>query len=262
MIRSRARPYLYDPSTDAALILWMDSTDSSKILNTVGGAITDGATVGTWSNKTATARNFTQWGTNGRPVYRASGISGLAALEFSSTPGTVLTTATVTGFTSLSGLTVCGAFKKKSGNGSWFAMDITDSNTGLRDVNELLVAPDSFLGVRINTDTFTGVGGDTTVALAEGVTTAAINYSAAKADLLQRGVEKVMQTAFGTSGTTSATEPAHLSIGAQTLQSASAINVPFDGFLGEILVWPSYMTPDTMVPVYDYLCNKWGGGTL
>jgi hypothetical protein len=255
-------PVFYDPAADATLIFRLDATDSSTILNTSGGAITNGATVGTWSTKAGVARSFTQWGSNGRPTYDATGISGLPALRFSTQLLTTQTTMAT--FASMSGLTVMLAAKKASGvSGIGVGFTMLDIGTGMRDI--VLVQANlgtSYAGGgrRARGNSFQSVVGNVTPTVF--VETLTFNFSGAKQSLHESGVEGPQGQTFQTAGTTDPADPYALSVGAFAQESFIGAATFADGWLGEILMWLTAKSSDDLVEPHTYLRLKWGGGTL
>ena len=264
MQHSRTR-VIYDPATDASLKIWLDATDTSTLKDTGGAAITNGATIGTWSSKAGTARNFTQWGANGRPTWQSSGINGLAAAAF--TTNQILTTQTnMAEFASMSGITVMAAVKRNSANGLIFTTTMVNSGTGLADIDQcqLNMGP-----------TFTGGGrqarGDSfvTVVAVPAVNTStvfvetiAFGFSTGHISLYGNGVENIVNQAYHTPGTTDAGDPFAISVGGGAQQTGSAAFWFAEGSIGEVLVYLSELSPDDTVARHDYLCYRWGGGLL
>lgn len=260
-LRSRARP-AYDPSTDTSLKFWLDANDSTTLLNTGGGAITNGATVGTWSTKAGAARNFTQWGTNARPTWVTNAIGSLAAVHFNAS---ALSNTVFTNLTNLNGITLMLAAKRGSVSGVALAFTCLDTNTGKHDVGLIqtgIATPYDMRGRRLPADTFSAFTADATPSVY--VETNAYDFSAGIAYLYQSGVERALRTSFTTTGAFNGTGTDIFAIGLGALlqETGTAITFTAEGYLGEYLIWPNYMTPDQLVPAHDYLCNKWGGGTL
>jgi hypothetical protein len=266
---SRRRPPfpVYDPSTDSSLALWLDANDSStnSLLDTTSTSISNGETIGTWKSKKGTARSFTQWGTNGRPTWDSTGINGLGAVRFA-TPQILATTTSMGDFASMSAITVMlvqklGTFSSSSDCS--FATMMFDNGTGKKDISQVYVTCR-------NDGTGRKVGGrrargDSFASIASGMTptnpyilTGVWNYSSALITNHVNGVKDVVGQTFQTSGTTDAADPSAISVGAMAQETSTNAGNPFDGWIGEVLVWLSAMTPDQLVPAHHYLRRKWG----
>lgn len=243
----------------AAPTLWVDPSDSTTLLNTTGGAITNGATVGTCTSKDATHFAFTQWGTNGRPTWDSTGIHGLGSLRCNSQ---ILTTTTTTGWTTLSGATFMLVCKYNSGGtgAAMLGFTMIDPGTGKADISMVQMRSASTYivgGRRLGSDSIAFGLGDSIPADSVYVLTGIFDYSNAKLTVIQSGVMGIRQQTFQTSGTTAGTEPHYISIGGFAQESAHAASM-CDGWAGEILGWNSALTPDQCVSPQTYLRLKWG----
>ena len=253
---TRRRFPQYDPASDGSLTMWFDPSDSSKVLAVGGGAITNGATIGTVNTSGGTARAFTQWGANTRPTWDSTGINGLGAIRCNSQ---ILTTTTVTGFASMSGLTILQVAKPSVSGGCVLGFSEIDNATGLADISLVqMIVNGSFQagGRRTTSDAFAGVTGDSygSSPFIEG---AVFDYANAKLSIFQSGVKGLQQQAFQTAGTTGAGEPHYLSIGGFAQQSGSSAASLCNCWGGEVLVWATAMTADQLVAPFSYLRLKW-----
>jgi hypothetical protein len=256
---SRRYPGAYDPSTDAGLALWLDGRDSTSasLLDTGGGAIANGATIGTWKSKKGTTRSFTQWGTNARPTWDSTGINGFAAVRSNSQ---ILTTqTTMSDFASMSGLTVSCVVKRNGslgGQGPAFSMTMTGPGNSDNSMVQVQSRDTFFVGGRrINTDGFQSVSGASTPSIY--VITGVFDYANALGSEYANGVKDTIGATYQTAGT-SAT-PFALSVGAFAQQSGNAMSSPAaDCWIGEVLVTLSALTADQLLTRHHYLCTRWG----
>lgn len=260
--------FQYDPSTDTSLKLWLDPSDSTTLLDTGGLAITNGATIGTWSSKAGAARNFTQWGANGRPTWLSNGINGLGAAQFNNQ---LLTNQVKTDFTSMSSLTMVAVIKRVVDGGTAWGFTELDISTGFSDISLAIIAALAtyFAGGRRARgsvagpgDHFQGLTGNTAPTVS--ITTITFDYANAKARIYENGVESTIANPFQAAGTTDAGEPFAISVGGFAQQSGNSNGGPCNCILGECMAWPDAVakTPDDLVQIEDYLCLKWGAGLM
>lgn len=99
------------PLTISGLQLWLDAADSSTFFDaTAGGSLvtTDGAAVARWADKSGNNRHATQGTSNARPLLKtgANGINSKSVLSFDGSNDFL--TSSVTGFKSLSAVSVIG----------------------------------------------------------------------------------------------------------------------------------------------------------
>lgn len=256
--RTRMNYPIYDPSTDGSLGFWVDFSDSTTIQDTTGGSISNGETMGQIVTKAGTARTFSQWGATGRPTWVTDVLNGLAMGRFQTQ---MLATTTVTGFTSLSGFSYMQVFVRGVNDGNiTFCANMTDIATGFRDIGGFQTGGGSFGGFRINSDTFTNIGGNG-IGTSPTILAASIDYANAKASLFQKGSRYVNAATYGTAGSTSATEPGAIGYGGIPQISGPAIGVASaDTYIGESLAWFSALTPVQLYATHDYLRRKWRVG--
>jgi hypothetical protein len=257
----------YSPATDAGLSLWLDATDTATILNTVGGAIANGATIGTWSSKAGSARNFTQWGAVNRPTWDSNATGGKAGVKFVAASSQILTTQmNLADFHSMAGMTWMVAMRPSSGSGIGVATTQTDTIvTGQPTVVQIQANMGTTYaggGRRLHGDSFVSVIGTATPAIA--VETISFGFGSGFISLYQAGVETVLNQTFHTTGNSEATEPFALSVGGFARQNGATVDAANfgDGWLLEVLGWTSERTPDQLVEPHDYMCTRWGGGLM
>lgn len=257
----RKRLPQYDPSTDAGLAMWLDAQDSStsSLLNTVGGSITNGATIGTWKSKKGITRNFIQYGSQARPTWDSTGVSGLGAVRCNSQ---ILKADTVTDLTGLSGHTVM-VVGKRVGNGpvpgdeGSFQTTIAGGTpaNGLSQIYISSEATREVGGRRINTNSFQGTVGD---AISNGVPyilTAVFDYSNAKLDYYQDGVIRARAVTFQTAGTSGAAFG--MGVGARPEGDNVTMGSISNCYVSEVLMWLTAMTPDQLIGAHTYLRLRW-----
>jgi hypothetical protein len=259
----------YDPASDSELLIWLDATDTAttSLQNTVGGAITDGATVGQWSSKAGAARNFIQYAANPRPTWSATGFNGRSAVRFNSQ---LLAADVKTGFQSLTCIVImAAAFKTATvgGVGTTFSFTVPH-DTGNADTQMAEVSNELWNtgGRRIQTDAFSGANGDSLGNNTPFVVCGLIEYTNAKVSLFQNGYERVLRTsATWSAGTTKALDPFGIGVGGFPQETAASNGNPMNGYVGEVLVkakTSGIYTPDDLFPMHDYICLKWGAGAM
>jgi hypothetical protein len=245
---TRRRFPKYDPATDGTLTMWVDPSDSTKVLAVGGGAITNGATIGTINTSGGTARAFTQWGSNTRPTWESAGINGLGTVRFNSQ---IITTSTVTGFASMSGSTWLGVIGKVGATGCAFSMSALD-NSIVQLFNDNTYGGG---GRRLVLDSFQSQSGSSTPT--NYILGIVFNYSAATISIFESGVKGIQGATFQSSGT-SEPSPQEISYGGFAQQSGSAAAGLNNGRAGEVLVWNQALSADTLVGPFAYLRHKWG----
>jgi hypothetical protein len=245
--------------------MWLDPSDSTKLLNTVGGAITNGATIGTFNSSGGTARAFTQLGALARPTWDSSGINGLGAIRSNNQ---ILSTATVTGFASMSGSSflVVGRYNSGAagtGCGLGFTMvdTITTHQPTISMVQARITTQYQFGARRVGSDAIAFVVGSSIPASNKFILGGTVDYSNALGSLFESGVKGVQdQTSFASAGTTAAGEPSYIALGAFSQNNGGVFSMgnAMDGWIGECLAWNSRLTPDQLVSSHTYLRLKWG----
>lgn len=255
MRRGRQRHPAYDPATDGAIGLWLDPSDSTSLLNTSAGAITNGATVGTWNTKAGTSRPFTQWGSNARPTWVTNAINGLAAVRFQTQLLKAQTS--LAAFNGINGLTLSVVTRRPTSGRPPINLTCIDPGTSKGDITHWGGTGHSMNGWRRPTvDTFQTFNGDASADLC--IASYVWDFANAKATLWQAGVKgPVFDTAFGSAGVNTGAAYA-LCLGGYAQETGSAMaGTSADGYLGEVLLWFSARTPDQLVPAHDYLRRKW-----
>jgi len=101
----------FAPTDISGLQLWLDASDASTLYNaTAGGSLvtTDGSAVARWADKSGNNRHATQATANARPLLKtgANGINSKTVLSFDGSNDFL--TSSVTGFKSLSAVSVIG----------------------------------------------------------------------------------------------------------------------------------------------------------
>lgn len=256
MARFRKRLPQYDPSTDATLAIWLDATDTatSSLTNTSDASPSNGDTIKAWKSKKGTARSFLQSASETRPTFDSTGINGRGALRFNSS---VLTANVLTGFQSMSGLTVLASLKRNTDTGfnnCAFGLTIgTGTSLTLLECTNTTRAG----GRRLVGDSFQAQTGKS---LADGETfveAMAIDWANALISLYANGHNEVTNAAFQTTGTTAASDPFSISVGAR-VESVLTKNIAIDGWIQELLVWTSFKDQFALAGPHSYLCVRAG----
>lgn len=261
-------PFAYNPATDASLDIWLDASDTTTLFDAGGAAITNGAVVGRWESK-AVARSFQQYAATARPSWFGSGWMGLPAVRSNSQ---LLKATSSAGYAALSGITVLVAqymVAPVAGNGCSF---------GITEPHEVSNADSSLVFLACNQNGDGGGGrrhqGDTFGSVADAVsignnvpliTGLQLDYINKTGCSFLNGAAGVLNVPFqiaGSGTTAAAPNPFGISVGGFAQETAAAIGIPMNGWIEEVLVYKSALTPAQMVPRMDYLVRRWRGGFI
>jgi hypothetical protein len=259
MMIGRRRLPQYDPSTDATLAIWCDARDSgtSSIQNLSGNSPANGDTIKQWSSKAGTARKFQQSArADNRPTYDTSGINGKAAVRFAGavTPQ-ILVADVVTGFQSMSGFTIAMVAKQNTDTGANNCAFGVTIGTGTSLILSECTAHYRVGGRRVLADSFQFAENKTLSAGQAYIQTGIFDFSAATLTLYEDGVRGILNQTFQASGTTAASDPASISLGAR--YESVLTQLAIDGWLGEFLIWAGAKTEDFLAGVHTYLRLGW-----
>lgn len=245
----------YNPAADSKLAEWKDATTAANLLDTGGGAIANGSTIGTFNTSGGTARAYTQWGALARPVWVTNVVSGLAGAHCNSS---ILATKTVTGFGAMTWQAgvVAAKWIATAGSGTLCDSMVDTLGTGQPTIAMLECSTFSSYfvgGRRIGTDTFTSYTGSAAPAMA--ITAWIIDYTNATLTVIESGVIGVRKLAFASAGTTSGAEPYALGIGGLPQQNGAAFGLGtgselyfFESFRWtSVTAGPTIFTPDDLV---------------
>ncbi len=223
----------WDPSL-ITTALWLDAADTSTV-TTVSGAVSQ------WNDKSGNGRNATQATSTRRPTYTSSGLNGKNVLTF--VDDFLANTAVDWGDSASSAFLVLGA----TGSGTYRNIIATGTGVtnqwgyGITNANayaifQILVDAQAFSVTPSVTDMlcFTSAGRVST---------------SVTATLTRNGTLASTQTRSNAS----LTSAAGIIIG-----SNNAVNEPFKGFIGEIVLVPEIVSTNTRQRIEGYLAHKWG----
>lgn len=250
----------FDPRTIAGLQIWLDSQDSSTVLNSVSPdtPATSGQTVRRWLDKSGLGRHADQATGANQPTLGDSGI------QFNGTNSYMELTTAANVSRNIRYIAMFAVYSP-SGNVADLARSViffaTSQMNFVRSVLRLAIPNKHSIGARRN-------DGDNQATLESAnaytvgsamVHTGIINYGASSAAVRINGQVDGSSSSFLTTGNTSDTASSGVSIGVAT----SYGGVPFSAYapvdMREILVYTgAALTADAVSVIERYLGRRWG----
>jgi len=244
----------FDPRSIPGLFLWLDSADSSTVLNSISPdtPATNSQTVRRWLDKSGGNRHANQETGANQPTRESTGVVFNGTSSFLSLPTAGL----------LRNIEYAEVFIVYSWANSPSAVQVvflvSTANTELgrvsveggRTANKFGAG-----GRRLDTNSFQNVQSSANVSAGTPLIHAAIfNYAAAKATQRLSGAVDGVIDPFQTAGSTSNTEPARAAIG-----SFSSSFFFADVTIREFLLYQGSSQTDAQVSAIErYLASKWG----
>jgi hypothetical protein len=244
----------FDPRSIPGLFLWLDSADSSTVLNSISPdtPATNSQTVRRWLDKSGGNRHANQTSGANQPTRESAGVVFNGTSSFLSLPTSGL----------FRNVEYAGVFAVYSWANSPSALGVVFSVTtnngaqgrvsvdGGRTANKFGVG-----GRRLDANSFQNVQSSENVsASAPLIHSAIFNYAAAKATQRLSGAVDGVIDPFQTAGSTSDTEPAIAGIGSfNATQFFAGITIR------EFLLYQGSAQTDAQVSAIErYLASKWG----
>lgn len=218
----------FDPRSIAGLALWLDAADTSY-----------NASTGTWTDKSANGRNFSQSIANNRPIVSSVSQNGRALLEFNGTNNQLIHNSN---FLQVSNCTLFAAYRRLGGTFGGVISSATNA-----DQSPGLLIENNVGSVRGHANRSVAGAGTVnafcifTGTVVAGATTAFVNGSQVDADAVSNTLD--------TSASTTA-------IGTYRQSAANYLN----GYIGEIVAYLRVLSTAERRRVEAYLGRKWGVG--
>lgn len=246
----------FRPTSLGRLSLWLNaSVESSLTLN--------GNTVSEWRDISGNERHFSQTTAAQQPNGTARTQNGLRVLDFADGQALAGNAGARSIMRNIGGATVCVAAQidtltaPPSGGVRVFFQANNNSTLGrvsmfMRDFTDTFEVG----GRRLDSDSLASVAyaADTNAHVLTGV----INFADSDAFIYGDGVEKASSTSFQTAGNTSDTDSGAISVGASVDTAGAVFANQFDGWIGEVIVYPRVLSSAERLAVERYLGRKWG----
>jgi hypothetical protein len=253
---SAGAPAAFNPTSIAGCQLWLDASDTATI-SLSGSAVTQ------WNDKSGNTRNFAQSTAGNRPASGTRTQNSLNLIDFDGTDDRLVSSSATSTWTFLSDgteYTVFFALVKDADN----YRDVmgnqgnTSSNTGVvfSEANTL----------RINHIITRGVSGTGVLDnISSNNTVSGFHYwsnqakpndgtAANRSVMKYKGGADIKNNSL-TASVNTGTPTFDLTIGDS---KANTTNLPFDGAVGEIIIYNSYLSAGNLSTVNSYLATKWG----
>ena len=215
------------PLDIAGCALWLDGADSSAASMTL-----DGTLVSSWRDKSGNGRDFTASGT-ARPTLTASGLNGKSVVTFDGSNDQLTNATNVVGFSSV---TMFAVVYRQTGAYGGIITSTSADNT------PALIIENSNIGVRGHGQISVNTGGFTGPAVVCG------RVNAGATEIFTDGLVRDSDAVSGSLGSVTTT-----AIGTYRLAAANYLN----GYIAEIIVYPTDLTTADRARVEAYLAAKW-----
>jgi hypothetical protein len=216
------------PTEISGCALWLDGADSSSASMTL-----DGTAVSSWRDKSGNGRDFAASGT-ARPTLTASGLNGRSVVTFDGTDDQLTNPANVVGFSSV---TMFAVVYRQAGA---YGGIITSTSA---DASPALIIENNNIAVRGHANVSLQPGGFSGPAVACG------RVSSGATDIFTNGLVRDSDAASGSLGSVTTT-----AIGTYRLAAANYLN----GYIAELIVYPTALSTADRARVEAYLAAKWG----
>ncbi len=257
----------WDP-TDDLPVIWLDAnvTGTGSLKDTGGASISNGETVGHWISQGSSAVDFVQFGAMNRPTFESAGFNGGPCVRFNTNQVlAALAAALPASFSSMSGLTMLVAgemvddvFDGSFDNGTFAAVMVPHESGDSIGSLAWLCSASIFQagGRRLQANSFQGATGSA-IANGQHVIEAGVwDWANAKLSLYTPQLE-VREQAFQTAGTTSATKPFSIGLGALPQEPGSIAYVYGNNRIAEVLLYTEALTADEMALRLHYLRRRY-----
>jgi hypothetical protein len=219
---------------DISTALWLDAADASTV-TTVSGAVSQ------WNDKSGNARHATQATSNRRPAYTSSGLNGKNVLTFAD--DFLANTAVDWGDSASSVFLVLGA----TGAGTY--RNIITTGTGV--TNQWSYGLTNLNAYAI----FQILAGAQAFSVTPSITDILCFTSAGRSGT---SVSATLTTNGTLNGTQTRSAPGLTSAAGVVIGSNGAVDEPFTGFIGEVVLVPEIVSTNTRQQMEGYLAHKWG----
>jgi hypothetical protein len=253
---SSGAPAVFNPTSIAGCQLWLDASDTATI-SLSGSAVTQ------WNDKSGNTRNFAQSTSGNRPSSGTRTQNSLNLIDFDGTDDRLVSSSATSTWNFLS-------------NGDQYTVffALVKDGDDYKDVMGNQQNTSSFVGVvfseanslRLDHIITKGVSGQYVIDnLSASSTVSGFHYWSTQADpsngtAANRSVMKYkggadIKNNAGTAAVSTSTPSYDLTIGDSR---GNSTNLPFNGAIGEILIYNSYLSGTDLTKVNNYLATKWG----
>jgi hypothetical protein len=271
----------FTPRSISGLALWLDAADGSSLYTTDAGPVTavsspldisgcglwldasnagsltlNGNTVSEWRDLSGNARHFSQATPASQPNANSRTQNGRRVLDFAGAQSLNGNAASLSIATNVSGLTifVVGQFDAiASTTMAMLSISRSDVNNSARAALVYLLGTNQILvgGRRLDADAFASAGYAPNTNT--NVLTGTLDYANSDAFIWQGGATQASNTAFQTNGSTANADSLAVVVG-----SDGGATQGLDGFIAEVIVYPSALSTTDRARVEAYLAAKWG----
>lgn len=242
----------FNPRSIAGLGLWLDAADSSTLT-------LNGNTVSEWRDKSGNARHFSQGTAATQPNAVNRTQNGRRVLDFELSQELTGNAASLNILRNVSGATLMAAARfdalaaTNAVTSGLFLISSGASTSAARTSIFSGAGAAGTIGVsgrRLDADTFGFARAAS--AVGEYIIAGTLDYANSDAFIYTNGQLLAQNLAFQTNGNTSDTDSRSFSVGSVGGGSY------FDGWIGEILVWPRALSASERLAAERYLGRKWG----
>jgi hypothetical protein len=229
--------------------MWLDAADASTITES-------GGFVSQWNDKSGNDYHVSQGTGASQPALITAGLNGLSVIDFDGSNDFMRrTTATALG-RNVSGLTIYLVRRVDVANATSAIIQISTSNAEAGRCLTNMASSRNTAGSRtLDGDTAQTVTGTIPIVTGWDIRTTVFVYSATDLFMFLNRAVDAENFSFQSATTTSDTNSARLTIGANT--SGTPLNY-FNGALAEILIYHDAHTAGQSQAVWQYLGSKWG----
>lgn len=246
----------FNPLSISGCQLWMDAADTATI-SVSGSAVTQ------WNDKSGNSRNFAQSTAGNRPSSGTRTQNGKNIIDFDGTDDRLVSTSATSTWTFLHNGTEYTCFFAVVKDGDAY-MDIMGNN-GNASANTGAVFSEAN-SLRLNTFVSRGVSGTAVIDnISSSNTVSGFHYWSAQAKpsdgtAANRSEMKYKNgSAIRNNGQTGAVNTGTASFDLTIGDSkGNTTSLPYNGGIGEILIYNSYLSGADVTKVSDYLALKWG----
>lgn len=246
----------FSPLSIAGCELWMDAADTATI-SLSGSAVTQ------WNDKSANARAFTQSTGGNRPLSGTRTQNGLNIIDFDGSDDRLVSTSSAATWNFLHNGAEYTIFFAAVKDGDSYTDLMGNNGNASANIGAVFSEANS---LRLNTFVSRGVSGTAVLDnITSSSTVSGFHYwsaqakpsdaTAANRSAIRYKNGSVIANNSQTGAVTTSTASFDLTIGDS---KGNTTSLPFNGGLGEILLYNSYLSAGDITKVNDYLAAKWG----
>jgi hypothetical protein len=246
----------FDPLSISGCELWMDAADTATI-SVSGSAVTQ------WNDKSANARTFTQGTSGNRPLSGTRTQNSLNVIDFDGSDDRLVSTSSAATWNFLHNGAEYTVFFAAVKDGDSYTDLMGNNGNASANIGAAFSEANS---LRLAAFVSRGVSGDVVLYnVTSSSTVSGFHYWSAQAKPSDATVANRSAIRYkngsaitnnaDTSSVTASNASFDLTIGDT---KGNTTSLPFNGGLGEILLYNSYLSAGDMTKVNDYLAAKWG----